>query len=291
MESDPREIELNFNGGSENSAERNIDELENVCSELSAELHTGNVQESSLQLQNVPEDAGNNDRALAAETADIQETAPLLRSRHPVNRPAGTPPLENTFAAEPVTAVEMAVAGKSYGAALRILREHRGLTYKDIEQVTLIQPRYQEAMENERLDALPPLVYVIAYIKTLCRFYKLSDDTVNKLVDGLRVKLKYSCNDELMNSLDVDSSGVEVNDRKLKRILWSGAAAVLSVVLLILLIVVWSVRGGSQGNGTEKTAVLSENANRQDNGNFDPNTIYPLLESPTLEVPKLPVAE
>lgn len=303
METNPREIELNFDGDSG----QDIDELEQAREELSEEIST------SASAENFPESADDylvnsvQEPAAAAAPADTAEAVPaaaepqertfvntdtgmLLRSRHPVNRPAGTPPLEYGNAEENVTAVEMVVAGKSYGAALRLLREQHNMSYKDLEQVTLIQPHYLEAMENENLRALPPLVYVIAYIRTLCRFYKVSEDTSQNLVAKLKEQLAYSCNDELMNTLDVDRSGAAVNERRLKNIMMVLTGGVLGVIVLIILLVVL-FRGGcssaeSSGSGSSdavKTSVVSSN--------FDTGKLDKLLPAPEIKVQKLPVAE
>jgi cytoskeletal protein RodZ len=211
----------------------------------------------------------------------------LLRSRHPVNRPAGTPPLESTFAEETVTAMEMVVAGKSYGTAMRLLREQHNMSYKELEQVTLIQPRYLEALENEDLDNLPPLVYVIAYIRTLCRFYKVSSDTSQVLVAKLKEQLEYSCNDELMNTLDVDRSGAAANERRLKNIMMVLTGGVLGVIVLVILLVVLFRSGCSAEESTEKkpAAVSSSSVDSK----FNTNKIDKLLPAPDNGVPKLPL--
>ena len=156
MENNPREIELNF------SSENDMAELEAARSELSSEL------EKTESLQNEPVEDGLSDGKveelqpdceLAANTiADFTgaeknaadpDSPVLLRSRYPVNRPAGTPPLSDQPAYENMSVLETTLAGKSYGVALKMLREQRGVSRKELEQVTLIQSRYLEALENE----------------------------------------------------------------------------------------------------------------------------------------------
>ena len=87
----------------------------------------------------------------------------------------------------------------------------------------------------------------------------------------------------MMKSLEVDAAGEEVNARRMKHIVWGLAGAVVLVAVLITLGVILL----SQKN-TPNVTVVKPAAGQQ---HFDPNTIYPLLEPPTLDLPKLPVAE
>ena len=302
MESDPREVELNFNSSNEN----NLEEMATLRNELAQELNSAVDIAESAPLEDAASSEVFEPTAMENSSPDASavepmenpavnpmenpETAPLLRSRYPSNRAIGTPPLVNHNSSESFTAAETVAAGKSYGVALRCLREYQGLTYDDIKQVTLIPVNYLEALENEDLSALPPLVYVIAFIKTLCRFYKVSNATFEELVAELRSNLKCSCqNDELLNTIDVDSSGAIENERKLKRIILSIAGGAAAVILIIVLAVFLSTR--SRQTPAPAPGGNAERVQMADNGNFDPNLIYTLLEPPTLDLPKLPVAE
>ena len=282
QENNPREMELNFSSSDERVAEmqeaRNelFDEL---TAETAAEDNAADFPEDNAAV--IPEE---NTPVAAAVVAD----SPVLRSRHPVNRPAGTPPLPQDMVNETASAAEKAIAGKSYGVALRILREMHNVSYKDLDQITKIQPCFLEALENENLDQLPPLVYVIAYVRSLCRYYKLSSAASDTLVATLKEKLEYTCTDDIINTLDIDRRGEEVNERKMKKILWGFASLllllVLGVALTLFLIFRTPESEGSETEGAENTAV-------EQGKKFDPNTIYQLLEPPTLDLPKLPVAE
>ena len=298
MENNPREIEFNFNNS------ENIEELEAARSALSGELAALDGENAGVTAAENPEPEASAaqipeenvpDTAVAAAPAEKMSTGILpedaqnfLRSRQPMNRPAGTPPLRANNADKGVSAVELAIAGQSYGAALRIMREQSNVSYKELEQVTLIQPHYLEALENENLQALPPLVYVIGFIRSLCRFYKLSDATGDSMVAELKNQLEYTCNDGLMNSLDIDRSGEEVNERKLKRIMLGLClGGILLCAVIVLAVVVSSAERKPKPVIPEAVAPEAGKEVKK----FDPNTIYPLLEPPTLDLPKLPVAE
>lgn len=284
MENTPQETDLNFTISSENAVPENAV----AETQIQADLFAGSAENSVAAEEVMDVETEGSDVPFAGTPAENvpanNETVDVLRSRQPMNRPAGTPPLEGIAGNENISAAELSVIGKSYGAALRMLREHNHVTYKDIELSTKIQEHYLVALENENLKALPPLVYVIAFIRNLCSYYKLSNDTSNQMVAKLKEQLEYTCNDELINSLDVDASGAEVNERRIKRFIW-GIAGILLAAVLISVIVVWLVKASSRPEVT----VVDMPAGKQQH--FDPNTVYPLLEPPTLDLPKLPVAE
>lgn len=294
MENDPKEMELDFRADSCVDGETNTGSSEN---EVFAAGYGNAGYDLFQDVDNAPEvrpDAAESticDAPAEAAAVEYAERIPaadsnpdMLRSRQPMNRPAGTPPLANNSGGEKISAMELAIIGKSYGAALRILREQHQVSYKELEQATLIQPHYLEALENENLSALPPMAYVIAFIRSLCSFYKLSSETGNQMVAKLKEQLEYTCNDELMNSLDVDATGLEVNERRIKRIIWGGSG-ILVLIAAVIVIIVMLVNSSSK----PKITVVDKPSGQQEH--FDPNTIYPLLEPPTLDLPKLPVAE
>ena len=295
MEDRPREQELSFQENApelQTAAEPNQTAAADYVQGSAAE----NEQTTAFEAAENPEvetvgiaeaaEAVENPAVPVAVAADAQN---LLRSRQPMNCPAGTVPLDSLAKDKiEVTRQERAIAGKSYGLALRTLREYNNLTMDDLEQITLIQKRYLEALENENLEALPALVYVIGFIRTLMRYYKISDAASDKMVAKLKEQLEYSCNDEFINSLDVDRSGAEVNERKLKRIVLILAGAVAAVIVAVLLVVVLVRSNNSQGNELPEPIAPDNTADVQ---KFDANTIYPLLEPPTLDLPKVPVAE
>ena len=277
MENNPREQELDFLNSSQASG----------AVPENAEI----LPENTLPLPETPEECPVNNAAAEAPVVNnaANDEMPFLRSRCPMNRPARTPPLEENIHPAAVNTLEAAIAGKSYGAALRTLREYSNVDYQELDRVTKIQPRYLEALENENLDALPPLVYVIGFIRSLARYYQLSDTISDQMVAELKDQLEYACNDDIINSLDVDSSGAEANVRKLKRIVMSFAAvAVIAVILIVAAVLLVRSWNKPAAEAPVKPVTATEKAG---SAKFDPNTIYPLLEPPALDLPKLPVAE
>ena len=222
----------------------------------------------------------------APETpAPAAEKENVPRSRIPVNRPAGTQPLGETVAGHGAPGTDdVVLEGRSYGALLRELRERRNLDYAALEEVTKIAPRYLKALETENLDELPPVVYVIAYIRTLCRFYGISDARSASLLQELKKKMEYACTDELLNTVEIDVSGTEAHERLLRRILLGAAGAVILLIAVAGLWIYLAARPAPEkapANGRGSAAAAQ----------FDRSRLDPLLEPPTLELSRLPVAE
>jgi hypothetical protein len=136
-----------------------------------------------------------------------------------------------------------------------------------------------------------PLVYVIAFIKTLCRFYKISDDTAQSLVAKLKTHLEYSCNDEMINSLDVDRSGEADNEQKLKNIMMLFIGSIVALIALIVLGTVFFAGGSSKEGAAGEGQIKDDPAAVTAVGNFKPESVETLLPKPVMTLPQLPVAQ
>lgn len=67
------------------------------------------------------------------------------------------------------------------GNSLREARIRRGLTIKDVEDVTKIRSKYLEALEENDYEVLPGPTYVRAFLRTYATFLKLDPD---ELLEG-----------------------------------------------------------------------------------------------------------
>lgn len=61
------------------------------------------------------------------------------------------------------------------GELLRGEREKRGLSYRQVAQVTMLRQHFLEALENEDWNKLPPSVFVRGYIKSYAKALGLDD--------------------------------------------------------------------------------------------------------------------
>jgi cytoskeleton protein RodZ len=68
------------------------------------------------------------------------------------------------------------------GEELRIRRESKGLSLREVEDATKIRMKYLIALEADDFDALPGKVYVIGFLRTYARFLEMDDEElVNKV--------------------------------------------------------------------------------------------------------------
>jgi cytoskeletal protein RodZ len=72
--------------------------------------------------------------------------------------------------------------GGDIGAPLKAARQKKGLSIDNIAQQTRIPKKYLEAMENNRTDELPALVYLRGFLKGYCDFLELDFEPLWKQV-------------------------------------------------------------------------------------------------------------
>ena len=70
------------------------------------------------------------------------------------------------------------------GAALRKVREARGIELGDIAQRSKISERYLRALEDERFAEMPAVVYVRGYVMEYARALRLDAPRVDRELPG-----------------------------------------------------------------------------------------------------------
>lgn len=129
-----------------------------------------------------------------AARARIDEAFAVLRDparRAAYDRERGLPPA----AAGPGTGAPAAdtprkgpviLPGPVTGAEIRRVREERGITLKEIAATTKIGSRTLEDIENERVDRLPPTVYLRGFVQEFAREIGLDPrDTAERYIARL----------------------------------------------------------------------------------------------------------
>ncbi|MGE4564232.1 MAG: helix-turn-helix domain-containing protein [Victivallaceae bacterium] len=181
--------------------------------------------------------------AVPAEAAAVSSPEPVSE---PVPEPVSEPsPVRTPVAAAPVRArapiPAPPPANGSFGAYLRDLRLRNGFTIDQIAQETRIGTGYLNAIEREDYGDLPPPVYVLAYVKMLCAFYRLDEASTEVLTAELRQRLEIESQPpENPDKLVVDMESSQENPILLKRILLViGIALFLLVALITVLALVF----------------------------------------------------
>lgn len=180
-------------------------------------------------------------QAVPGDAAAVSSPEPVLA---PVSEPAPArapvavaPPRPRA----PLSPPPPPAAGGSFGAYLRDLRLRNGFTIDQIAQETRIGTGYLNAIEREDYGDLPPPVYVLAYVKMLCSFYRLDEASTELLTAELRQRLEIESQPpENPDKLVIDMESSQENPILLKRILLViGIGLFLLVALITVLALVF----------------------------------------------------
>jgi curved DNA-binding protein CbpA len=109
---------------------------------------------------------GHADKRKAYDDALAQATPGLFPSKVP------SPPPADTDAAAPIQEVT--------GEVLKKLREARGLSLQEIAHKTRINSAYLLSIEEDQVQALPPEVYLRAYLNQYAQALHLNADSVTR---------------------------------------------------------------------------------------------------------------
>lgn len=143
---------------------------------------------------------------------------------------------------------------RSCGEFLRMQREKLNLTREDVFEALKLKPEVIGALEEEDFSRLPEPVYVIAYVKRLCRFYNVNNALAREFLDDLRSRIDFDVPENVAQSV----KGSDVSEENIRRIRNLALAAVLMLLLLIgsgVAVVVMNLRR----SGTSAQPKFSEN--------------------------------
>ena len=167
----------------------------------------------------------------------------------PAGNPAGAEP-ETGAAPEHKTPVRFSFLRKSKNhddefekldtcKILKSARLERGLSLEQVESETQIRGKYLEALETGDFDHLPQQVYVLAYLRKLCRLYGISVKDEEVLVAPWRQVVK-EVPENLPASMiqDEDSENSKILRRLEFGLLAAGAIIVIGIVAFLVILAV-----------------------------------------------------
>ena len=173
-----------------------------------------------------------------------------------------------------------------FGEYLRMMRLRRELSLQELSSATKLSTSHLEALENEDYAALPQAVYVLAYIKLLCRYYGLPEEIMQVLTEDVRAQYLRECPatpdlDPAKVITDVENDD-GTNQKRLRQILLiigTGAALFLALVIVLIVLIVNRTSAPAQDPASAggAPATLSE------------SQLMKLQEAPVLEDSVLPV--
>ena len=132
----------------------------------------------------------------------------------------------------PAEPVELDIAEGEVGHLLKTYRKSRNLSLEAVEKETKIKKSYIEAFEQEDFNSLPPLVYVIAYLKKLASFYSIPEDQTENILK----KLKSHLVNEVPENIQEQVIGHDVNpdaNKQLKHFVFAIIGGVIFIAVII----------------------------------------------------------
>ncbi len=162
--------------------------------------------------------------------------------------PAGRVITEDDPIVEPELPETDSGGARSCGAFLKLQRERLNYSLETVFRETKIKPEIVAALENEDFSALPQPVYVIAYVKRLCRFYNVNNALAREFLDRLRESIVFDVPEDLSKSVKGSDAG-EDNLRRMRSLALAAVSVILLLVLLtgiVVTVVVLNLRRSGQ---------------------------------------------
>ena len=168
----------------------------------------------------------------------------------------------------------------SLGASLAELRRRCGMSIAQVARESKIKDHYIEALEADKLSALPQIVFVIAFVKRLCIIYGVSAEDAETLVSGLHDHLAYEIPEDINKSV-ICREQDEANHRRLRNLTIALAAGAVVIAALLILggaVLVLKLRNG----GTAEPELAAPPPT------VDESMLMSYFERPKLKVTRIP---
>ena len=191
----------------------------------------------------------NNDEYLPKYIEPEEEEKALIAAREAEQLAAREASRATYVPAEPI---DLDIAEGEIGRLLKRYRKSRNLSLENVEEETKIKKVYVEALEQENFNSLPPLVYVIAYLKKLAAYYAIPENKTEVIID----KLKSHLENQLPENIADQVKGHDINpeaDKQLKHFILAiicGAIFIATIIGVCIFLIVVKPSGGSTDQNT-----------------------------------------
>jgi len=146
----------------------------------------------------------------------------------------------------------------SLGRALQDARESLGLNVKEVAEQTRIKSTYLEYLEQDRIEQLPPPVYIRAYIRSLAALYNLDAAVLTDMLEQhTRGNNGRVVSEEIIMQIEKDKQGNPEEEKKVKRLMltFTGIAA---LVLALIGASVYFMMTNRHANGSQVTVAATD---------------------------------
>ena len=140
---------------------------------------------------------------------------------------------EQTSREIPPLMLEQVPADCSLGKILTLARENAAYSIDAVADITRISSNFIQAFENDDLKRLPPFIYQTAYLREMCKLYKLPQETGDFLL-----QLHRSLQTDLQNVPQDDPLGKRPEEDRRANLLFTGSIIAIGVVIVLA---IWAV--------------------------------------------------
>lgn len=176
---------------------------------------------------------------------DTPKEAAVVRSPTLLKR--GFPPVPPKPTPQPVKLVQpktpVVLSGSispenaTPGQILQEVRAQSGLSIAQVEQTTKIKADYISSLERDDYPALPPMVYVNAYVKNLCSLYNIGLEDMEKMLKNIKKESTPIVSEEIIHHIEEDRQVNPEEGRKVQRLVFA------SIVVFIVFITTLAIGG------------------------------------------------
>ncbi|MBQ7401342.1 MAG: helix-turn-helix domain-containing protein [Lentisphaeria bacterium] len=140
---------------------------------------------------------------------------------------------EQTSREIPPLTLEQIPEDYSLGKILTLARENAAYSIDAVADITRISSNFILSFENDDLKRLPPFIYQTAYLREMCKLYKLPQETGDFLL-----QLHRSLQTDVLTVPQDDLLGKQPQDDHRANLLFTGSIIAIGIVIVLA---IWAV--------------------------------------------------
>ena len=216
-------------------AAESFSDLNDGNSESEIEDHSSSVEEDEIEASSIESSSEEEDKpAISEEESVFALKADTYYEVQTEDKTAEPEPVD-----ESQSEVVQHYDEKTLGALLQEARLSCSFTIKDAAEATRIKSSYIIALENNEMDELPAKVYVLNYIRQLCREYNVSNEPIIEAFERQNDSNKSNSDIKIMRVGDEDARKATKPNSKLNALVVGTSLLTLTALFLIAWYMKW----------------------------------------------------